>query len=281
MAVLTFTGTCYGYLLVCLGVLILSFDALLIEKIENLSEWTIIFYRYSLLGVSILSYLMFSEGVLCTTKLLSIGCSGLFAGLLLGGSGIAFIFALRNTHVANVFVTMAISPLIAGVLSYSFFGEDFPLRLVITTVICLISVISVISSELYSDFDDNWLGNCAAVACAILTAGYYVIIRGVNKSQESGKQTNYLPCLVVASIFEGMISLSSGADLTTITESNALYIVLQGLLVLPVGMALMNVAARHISATELTLFSLLDYLLEPLWVAVAGNLLKILTDREE
>lgn len=263
-------STCYGYLIVCTAVFVLSFDALLIEQISNLTEWTIIFYRYSLLGISILVYLIFSEGSKCTFKVLYIGCSGLFAGLLLGGAGITYIFALLNTHVANVFVIMALSPLIAGFFSFILFGERFPLRIIITTIICLVSVIAVICTELYSSFDSDWFGNCSALASAFLTAGYFVIIRGVNKSRELDHQINFLPCLVVASIFEGMIALSNGADLTSITAADSVYIILQGLLVLPIGMALMTVATKYIPATELTLFSLLDYFLEPLWVALAG-----------
>jgi len=50
-----------GYGLLTFAVLLLSIDALLILEVSDLGDWTIIFYRYWLMGITIATYFFVSE----------------------------------------------------------------------------------------------------------------------------------------------------------------------------------------------------------------------------
>jgi len=258
------------YVLVLCAVLLLSIDALLITLVSDLSEWTIIFYRYALMGTSISVYYLFAEGGNMIPKFYMVGWVGILAATLLAGSGISFTFSILNTHVANCFLIVATTPLWASIFSYLFFGEAVPIRTVVAIVASFAAVAVVIGIEMSSDLDSAWLGNVLAVVSAVLFSLYIVLIRGVNWGKKAEDKIDFVPCLILGALIQAIVSASVGISVDSVSNFEMLYLVIMGVVVLAIGSSLLTMATSHISAPEVALFGLLDSVLEPLWVWLAG-----------
>ena len=260
------------YSLLLFAVLILSTDALLVLEVSDLNEWTLIFMRYWLMGLTITIYFFITEQEKCILKFIDIGYLGIIASFFYAGSGICYVFALLHTHVANVMVIMATNSIFAAIFSYLIFSEMVPLRTIITMTIILISVTVIIALELTEDFDNNWFGNFMAVLSALFTALYYVMVRGINRGKSKGDEVDLVPCLILGAIIEATIAIGAGAfdGLQTISDHDLLFLTLQGIIVLPLGSALLTYITKFITAPEVTLFMLLDTIIEPIWVWLAG-----------
>ena len=79
---------------------------------------------------------------------------------------------------------------------------------------------------------------------------------------------DYTPCLLVASFFEVAVSILVIEDISFIVDvSNRdfAFLVLMGVVVLALGSALLTNATRYVAAAEVSLFMILDTLLEPIW----------------
>lgn len=264
----------WGYGLLTIAVLLLSIDALLILEVSNLGAWTIMFYRYGLMGITIGSYFVVSELGNSAQKFYDIGYIGTFVGLLWGAAGITFTLAILNTHVANVFILMATNPLFSCLFSYLIYGENIPWRTIITVLVCFTAVTVIIVFELNTDIDYGWFGNLMALSAVLLTSMYLVIIRGVNRSRKIGheREIDFVPCLVVAATLVSVVALSAGADLDlpSVRNMDIVFLILQGVVVLSIGSALLTTATAYVSAPEVSLFMLVDVVLEPIWVWLAG-----------
>ena len=260
----------YGILL--FAVLLLSTDALLVLEVSDLNEWSLIFMRYWLMGLTILLYFFITEREKCILKFYNIGYLGIIASFFNAASGICYVFALLNTHVANVMVIMATNAIFAAIFSYLIFAELVPLRTIITMAIIFTSVTIIIALELTADFDNNWFGNFMAVLSALFTALYYVMVRGINKGKKVKEEIDLIPCLILAAIIEAVIATGAGAfdGLQTLSDHDLIFLMLQGIIVLPLGSALLTYVTKYISAPEVTLFMLLDTIIEPIWVYLAG-----------
>jgi len=260
------------YSLLLFAVLLLSTDALLVLEVSDLNEWTLIFMRYWLMGLTITIYFFITEQERCILKFIDIGYLGIIASCFNAASGICYVFALLHTHVANVMVIMATNSIFAAIFSYLIFAELVPLRTIITMIVILISVVTIIALELTSDFDSNWFGNFMAVLSAFFTALYYVMVRGINKGRKTREEIDLIPCLILAASIEAIIAVGAGAfdDLQTLSDRDLIFLMLQGVIVLPIGSALLTYVTKYITAPEVTLFMLLDTIIEPIWVWLAG-----------
>lgn len=261
-----------GYLIVVFGVAVLTTDALLILlSSSDEDDWTIIFYRYFLSAATIFFYFGATEREKLVPKMYQLGWYGLFASAIWAASSVLFTLAILHTHVANVLVIMATNSLFALLYSYAIFGEIIPIRTIITIIVCFTSVVTIISIELSGDFDyDSWFGDLCALGSSALTALYLVLVRHVNAGRKKGDEIDMVPCNIVAGTIIAISALIAGADVASATNQDLIYLGLQGVLVLPIGLVCLTIGPKYISAPEVSLFMLLDTILEPIWVYVAG-----------
>jgi drug/metabolite transporter (DMT)-like permease len=258
------------YAVVLGAVLLLSVDALLIQLVSDLDDWTVVFWRYAFMGVSIFSYYFIQEQSEMWAKFYRIGWGGLLAGSVMAGAGICFTLAILNTHTANVFLIAATTSLWASIFSYFLFSELVPLRTLVAVVVAFAAVGVVVGIELSADLDSAWFGNVMAIVSSILTAMYLVIVRGMNTGLKASEKIDFTPALILASAIEVVVSAAAGASPNSVSDMDLLYLVLQGVVVLSIGLALLTLATKRISAPEVSLFMLIDSVLEPVWVYLAG-----------
>ena len=66
------------------------------------------------------------------------------------------------------------------------------------------------------------------------------------------------------------VALCTGPDLTALNGLDAMFILIQGCIVLPTAFTLLTLAPSYISAPEVSLYTLIETVLGPVWVYLGG-----------
>ena len=110
-----------GLLLTALGVLVLSFDALLIRLI-NAESFSLLFWRGLLMSLVVSLWCRYRYP---GQPLLYKDWTSIRSGLFYALSAICFVNAINNTSVANVLVIISVQPLFSALIARVFIGEIF------------------------------------------------------------------------------------------------------------------------------------------------------------
>jgi drug/metabolite transporter (DMT)-like permease len=247
-----------GLVLCAAGVIVISPDALIVRSVR-VDAWTTIFWRGAFTAAGTLTML----AVLRRLSIASPAASArarrlgpqLGAGALFAAASVAFISALDRTDAASVLVIIAAGPLIASVLGRIFFHERTPARtwLAGAGVVCGLALI--VGSAIGRGEVD---GDLFALAGATCFAGYLTVAR-------AARPTDMTPAIAVGGAGAALVGWLAGADLT-IAARDLLLLLLLGGLILPVSLALITRATRHLPAPEVNLVALLETVLGPIWV---------------
>ncbi len=264
-----------GVLLMFLGVLVLSPDTLLIYLVSA-DRWTLLFWRGSLIALTIFAGMITVYRLDTLKKLTGIGIGGVVVGILIATSTISFVAAVTITTAANALVIVAASPLFAAVLSRLLLRELVPTR---TWVAACAGLLSIVILMWGSAGHGSMAGDLLALVTSLSMALNFIIVRvfrGVSMIPAAG--IGGLLCAVVVLPLAGAVSISRG---------DVIPLLLMGTIVLPVPLVIMTIAPRLIPAPEVGLILLLETVLGPLWVwlvvgqkpaletAVGGSLLLI------
>ena len=212
----------------------------------------------------------------------------MLAGLLWGVSNFFFTIAVQNTAAANVLVINASNTVFSSIFAYFLLGEPIPLRTAATILVCFGAIVLVFSSELGGGIDGLG-GNLYALAAAVLLGLYLPLCRYKSvKSPSSVAVVAAADVVVVASqnelddILEVMgynviagltvtiISVGLGAEILAVDRTSAAYLLIDGILILGVSFCLLSIGPLYIPAPEVSLMFLIETLLGPVWVWLAG-----------
>jgi drug/metabolite transporter (DMT)-like permease len=247
-----------GILITISAVVILSPDALLVQLV-SVDPWTLIFWRGLLSGSAILLFCLAQMRTTFVRKVLAIGRAGMLAGLLQAAATCFFVNALRQTSAANTLVILAAVPLFAAVFSRIFLKEKVSRRTWIAVTIGLGGIVLLFAGSL----DGGSLrGDLCAVAAASLWAGYLVMIR-------RARAVNMVPAVGLGGLLSAALVWLGGVDPLAVPAVDWLYVLLLGLVVLPVSFALITRGARLLPAPEVSLILMLETPLGPFWVWLA------------
>ncbi len=244
-----------GTLLTALGVLVLTPDGLLVRLITA-DTWTVLFWRGLLLAVSIFGFYFLRYGKTAVGRIKSTGVKGLQASILFTISTIFFILSLHNTSVANTLVILATTPLIAAFISRIFLNERIHLSTWLAILVGCGGIAYIFMGSLTSD---HLMGDFFALGAAFAMASQITTIRFAQK-------VDMVPTLGLSGLLIAAIaSVMAGGDVL-VTTPDMLYLMLLGLVVLPIAFGLISVGPRYIPAAEVSLMMLLETFLGPLWV---------------
>ena len=168
---------------------------------------------------------------------------------------VLFVFAILNTTVANVLVIMSISPLLGATLSRFVLGEPVAKRTWYTTIAVFIGLALIFSQSLG---DGTLVGDLSAFAVAILLASNFVLLRRYRK-------VSMIPAVAWSMAVTAVIAWLLATP-TSLDGTAWVYVLLLGLVILPVSSAMITLGPRYLPAPEVGLIMLLETLLGPLWV---------------
>lgn len=203
-----------GPILVLASALLFSFSGVLTKAIDA-SSWTILGWRGVIGGAGIAAYVWFRKRHRPTREIFHLGRHGWVLATVGGIGSITFIFAFKNTFVANVSVIYATIPFVAALLERVVLGESVRRRTVGAAAVSIVGVVVIVGGSLGSP---NLDGDAVAIAMVALNALYMVLIRTYTDTDP-----------VLAGAASGPMLFAVGWSFADVSGRDALLLVVFGL----------------------------------------------------
>ncbi len=230
-----------------------------IRLIEQAEVWQILLYRSISLSVFLFVVILLRSRESPLAQVRRAGVPAAIAGLSLVAAYAGGIYAIQSTSVANAMLLFATAPFLTAVLGWLVLRE--PVRR--ATWIAIFVAIAGIGIMVADESEGGALsGSLAALGSAFGFAVFTVALRW-------GKSGEMLPSVFLSGIFAVVITTAMclGLGLPLILSANDGGIAMgMGVFQVGAGLILYTLGSRTLPAAELTLLSLAEVLLGPLWV---------------
>jgi drug/metabolite transporter (DMT)-like permease len=227
-------------------------------RLIPLDAWTLLFWRGIYGGLFIAGAIVWLHGRGTLAAIRAIGRAGLLVAACSTVATICFINALQRTSVADVMVINATTPFFAAAIAWLWTRErERPITLA-ASVAAVLGVALTFDGALPAG---RLFGNLLALIMTILIATMMVIIR-------RRRDTPMLPAACL-SAFALAPAVAPFATPSAGFGDNFIYLVLFGAAQFGVGLLLLTLGTRLISATRSALIGSLESPLAPFWVWVA------------
>ncbi|WP_027852572.1 DMT family transporter [Marinobacterium litorale] len=243
-----------GITFATLGVLVLSFDALLV-RLAAADGADIGFWRGALIMVSAGTICVFRRRHIRWPDTRALWIAAIAASALYGVNSALFVFSINNTHVANTVVILASSPLFAAAISWLLFREQTPKRTLFAILTAILGVVIVFSASLGQA---GQLGDLLALLLAVCMAAALTLLRRV-------PQLPRLPLVAGSGVATALMCLPFAEPLS-LSGTSYSWLALMGLVQMPLATLLIFSATRHLPSAEVSLFLLIETILGPIWV---------------
>lgn len=241
-----------GIVTVVAGVFLISFDALLV-RLAAVDGWNVSFWRGLFMALALLvisrfrpSYrVQYDRGAALGIWL---------ASTMMAVSSLCLVLAFTLTQAANAVVILSASPLFAAIISHIVLGEKCSFRTWMAIIVCIGGVFWVMSGSLGAG---NLFGDGLAVISTIFIGAYFCVFRrypGISRIAVIVRG-GFLLCLMAFPFATPM----------SLPHSSYGWLMLAGMVQMPVALLLITSATRFLPAAEVSLFLLLETCLAPIW----------------
>lgn len=249
------TSTDYGkgLLLAALGGLLLTVDIPLIRLSEG-EPWSVMLLRSSFVLVFALAYIGIRSLISGRAILPVPGRAGWVVTLFYSISAVFFLMAVYNTATANLVFILAFNPTFAALLGWIFLKER-PRGATLLTMAAMTGGILIIVQEGLTE--GNLAGDAMALASGFFMAAAITVSRHSRKDMSLTPLIGMLgPCLIAAAM---VIQNGYRVDMPV-------WIVLDGLIALPLSFFCLALAPKYLSGPEVAMFYLLETVITPFWI---------------
>jgi len=247
-------GRALGLALVGGSALLFSFSSLLVRLVEA-DPWTIVFWRSLFMAAGVTLWLVAAYRARLLGVLQAGGIALLLAGCGHAGAFCFFVLALDRTSVANTVVIMSAAPLVAALLARLLLAEP----LARGTVLAMLAASGGIALMFWDSLGSgDFAGNLLALGIALAIGCTIVVLR-------SRPGADLVPSTVTGGLIAAAVAAVAGSPFAP-APADLVILALMGAGQLALGLCLWTVGARHISAAETGLLTLLEVVLAPLWV---------------
>jgi drug/metabolite transporter (DMT)-like permease len=227
-------------------------------RVIDLAVWTVLFWRGIYGGLAILAYIAWLERRSALAAFLGINRAGVAVALCSALATIVYINAFKYTGVADVFVICATLPFGAAALAWAFTGERTSAATLIASAVAVMGVAITFSGASTSG---HLFGHALSIATVIFLSIMMVIIR-------TRSDISMLPAACLSAFLCSALVLPFAAPATA-RGTNMGLLVLFGATQFGLGLLLLTVGTRMISAARSGLIITLDVPLAALWVWLA------------
>lgn len=248
-----------GVTLVLTAGIFWSFAGLAVRLIENANEWQILFYR----SLSLIAFLSVYFLVFHRKRTIEVfrdcGWIGFAAGFALGTAFCAWIHALTNTTVANALFLLSTSPFIAAILGWWILKERVSASLFWFIALAIFGVgVMVVEGYQLGTLLGTVMGMLAATGFGV----FAVLLR-------FGRKKDLVPAVfwagLCAAVISGSIIIVTPTSFT-ISAWDLSLCALMGIFQVGMGLIIFTRGAKYLPAAEITLLSLTEIVLGPVWV---------------
>lgn len=228
--------------------------------LDSAAGYEITFWRSLFCAAFMIAFLALSRGGKWLDAITGTGLAGLVCGLMWAVMFTCFMVALTITTVANTLIVMAVSPLLAALLSWAVLGERIAPRTWVAIAVAGIGMFWMVRDGLMTD--DGGGGQLAGM----LVAAGVPIASAINlvAMKRLQRRVDLIPAVLIGALLSCLATLpfvfpmqASGSDLALLAGL--------GVFQLAVPCSMMIRAARHLTPQETALLALLEVVFGPLW----------------
>lgn len=230
-----------------------------LRQIDEASVWAILYWRSIGMIPVLLACICWTSGGRPFAAIRAVGASG-----TLGGFGLVFafsgaIYALQTTTVANAVFLFAASPFVAAVLGWLILRERVRQTTWLSMAIAVFGMYLMVRDGLATG---AFIGNLAALMSATGFGAFTVMLR-------RGRVNDMLPAVLLGSVFSalaGALILLVRGEAILVSAHDIGVALAIGVFVVSLGLVMFTLGSKVVPAAELTLLSLVEVLLGPVWV---------------
>ena len=249
----------HGLLFVFAAGVLWSTVGLGIRMIEDAVVWQILLYRSISMSLFLYMVIRLRSGESPFLQIRRIGLPIVVAGLSLVAAYSGGIYAIQNTSVANAMLLFATAPFMTAVLGWLVLREPVRAATWIAIAVALGGILIMVSDK---TGDVAVQGSLAALGSALGFAVFTVALRW-------GRSGEMLPSVFLSGLFAIMITfgICQFLELSVVLSLQDGGVAMgMGVFQVGAGLILYTLGSRSLPAAELTLLSLAEVLLGPLWV---------------
>jgi len=255
----TYDSHKHGILFVFAAGVLWSTVGLGIRLIEDAVVWQILLYRSISMSVFLYVVIRLRSGESPFTQIRRVGFPAVIAGLSLVVAYSGGIYAIQNTSVANAMLLFATAPFMAAVLGWLVLREPVRGATWISIIVALSGIAIMVADQSGAV---ALKGSLAALGSALGFAIFTVALRW-------GRTGEMLPSVFLSAVFAIVITFVV-CQISGLPKVISLYdggiAMSMGVFQVGAGLILYTLGSRSLPAAELTLLSLAEVLLGPVWV---------------
>lgn len=236
-----------------------SMAGVVTRHLEAARSFEVTLWRSLFAGLFVAAVLLWQKGGAGMLRQLRAGGGiGLLSGLMWAVMFACFMIALTKTTVANTLIVMSIAPLVTALLAWSFLKQAIPQRTWIAIGAAFIGICGMFVQGLGGLGGNHLQGMLIALAVPLAAAVNIIAMK------RAGHGIDLIPAVFLGSLFSVLLMLPLAWPLQASLHDVILLAIL-GVFQLGLPCMLMVVAARSLSAPEVSLLALIEVLLGPLW----------------
>jgi drug/metabolite transporter (DMT)-like permease len=241
-----------GILIVVLGVLLISFDVLLV-RLAGVDGWNISFWRGIFMTMALAPFYLF--GLLRSGGKIENKKGILLAGTMMALSSLGLVLAFTLTRAANAVVILSAAPLFAALFSRWFLNEKCPARTWLAIGVCMTGVVWVMRGSIGGG---DLIGDLLAVVATVFVGAYFTVFRRYPQLSRSA-------VIISGGMMLALLALPLATPFI-LPQASYGWVALSGFIQMPISLLLITVGTRFLPAAEVSLFLLLETILAPIWV---------------
>jgi len=246
-----------GYILLLMGAFFLSWGGLLVREWEGGDIWQILFWRSFFFNLTLIFFLYFIYKKKAFLTIKKTGVPGVLGGIAMAIGFTAYIFAMRETTVANVLFIISTQTIWLALFAYIFLKEKISLKTFLSIVLAMIGILVMVGGSLGSG---SLFGNLVALFVPINFAFLILLIRKYSN-------LDLVPALFIGGLIIMFFSFFM-SETVIISTHNLVVGFLLGSFQHAFGFICIVIGARSTPAVVVGLLMLLETLLGPFWVWV-------------
>lgn len=248
-----------GYALVFFAGVLWSTVGLGIRLIDEAQVWQILFYRSISMSLLLFVVIRLRTGSNPITLALRMGWPGVIGGLSLVAAYTGGIYSVQTTSVANAMMLFASAPLMAAILGRLILRESVRPATWVAIAVASIGIAIMVWDK---SSGAAIKGNLAAIGSALGFACFTITLRW-------GKATEMMPAVFLSGLFAvlimGAICAALGLGFALSPDDTGISLGM-GVFQVGAGLILYTIGSKTVPAAELTLLSLAEVVLGPVWV---------------
>lgn len=248
-----------------IAALLWSIAGVVARHLQAAQDFEVTFWRSAGNAVSLVVLLVWLRGGATLWRSVRHGGRTLWlSGLCWSVMFTAFMMAITLTTVANVLVTMAISPLLTALLARVALGHRLPARTWGAIVAAGAGIAWMYAGELRTGDARHWAGIAVALGVPVAAAVNWTLLQREKLLAGDGPGTDYMPAVLIGATLSALFTLGPSLPFAGTPRDIAMLTTL-GLVQLAIPCLMAVAAARVLSAPEMALLGLLEVIFGVLW----------------